>query len=533
MVKALIKKQFLELWQSYFVDRKTGKTRNKGKIALSFFLFGLLMLVLALAFFAMSAGLCANLEGHNADWLYFALMALFSMALGIFGSVFNTYATVYLPKDNDMLLSMPIPPAKLLLARVAGVFMTSLMYSALVWVPGIIAYWTVAEAGVLQVIYPVLLTFVIALFVTVLSCLLGFVVAAIASKAKGKSFLTVLLSLAGIGLYYVFYFRISQSLNEIIQHIDEIGGVVQKLGYVYWLGRAAEGDTVLMLLTVVITAALAALCLFVLSKTFLHFVFTKSKAQRKAARARKDGVRSARKALVMREYKHFASEPVWMLNGGLGLLILLAASVFLIIKGGTVSQLFGALNTDAPFLTASVPVIAAMATCLIISTNAITPASVSMEGKTMWLVQTLPVDAGDVLLAKSRMTVELSALPVMIFTLTAAIVLRFKPVAVILTLTTAISYLLMASNAGLFLNLKKPDLNWTNPATVCKQGIPMFIYLFGGWGFCAALGVIGFILSNIAGAVPVLIAYTVLFTVLWLLLRRWLKKKGAAIMSTL
>lgn len=533
MVKALVKKQFLELWQSYFVDRKTGKTRSKGKIFLSFGLFGMLMLMLAMAFFVMAMGLCGNIQGQNADWLYFALMALFSMALGVFGSVFNTYTTVYLPKDNDMLLSMPIPPAKLLLARVSSVFFTSLMYSALIWVPAIIAYWVIVKATVLQVIFELLLTLVIALFVTVLSCLLGFVVAAIASKAKGKSFLTVFISLIGIGLYYVFYFRISQSLKEIVQHLDEIGGVLKKLGFVYWIGRAAEGGILPMLLVTVITVALAAICLFILSKTFLSFVFTADKATKKAARAEKAGVRSVRRSLVSREYKHFTSESVWMLNGGLGLVILLAGAVFLAIKSGDLSVLFGMLNTEAPIMTRAIPVIAAMVTCLVISTNCITAASVSLEGKTLWLMQSLPVEPFEVLSAKSRMAVGLHALPILIFTVTAAVVLRFNVLAAILVMTTVFAYLLMASDAGLFLNLKKPDLNWTNPATVCKQSLPIFLYLFGGWGFCAVLGVAGFILSNLVGAAAVLAVYTLLFTGMWLLLRRWLKKKGSVIFATL
>ena len=40
-----------------------------------------------------------------------------AIMLGAFGSVFNTYAGPYLPKDNDLLLSMPIPVSSLVAAR--------------------------------------------------------------------------------------------------------------------------------------------------------------------------------------------------------------------------------------------------------------------------------------------------------------------------------------------------------------------------------------------------------------------------------
>ena len=41
--------------------------------------------------------------------IYVAVMSLIALMLGVFGSVFNTSAALYLPKDNDLLLSMPIP----------------------------------------------------------------------------------------------------------------------------------------------------------------------------------------------------------------------------------------------------------------------------------------------------------------------------------------------------------------------------------------------------------------------------------------
>ena len=55
-------------------------------------------------------------------WLYFALMGLMAMFLGAFGSVFNTYSSLYLAKDNDLLLSLPIPVRIIMASRlVSGV----------------------------------------------------------------------------------------------------------------------------------------------------------------------------------------------------------------------------------------------------------------------------------------------------------------------------------------------------------------------------------------------------------------------------
>ena len=45
----------------------------------------------------------------QVSWLYFALMGGLGLCLGAFGSVFNTFSSLYLAKDNDLLLSLPIP----------------------------------------------------------------------------------------------------------------------------------------------------------------------------------------------------------------------------------------------------------------------------------------------------------------------------------------------------------------------------------------------------------------------------------------
>ena len=90
MTKALLKKQLLEVFSWLYRDRKTGKNRSKGGIALYALLYLMLFGLLAAMFFAMAMMLCAPLAQAGLTWLYFALTGMVSIALGAFGSVFNT-----------------------------------------------------------------------------------------------------------------------------------------------------------------------------------------------------------------------------------------------------------------------------------------------------------------------------------------------------------------------------------------------------------------------------------------------------------
>ena len=145
MVKILLKKQFTEIFRSYFYDAKKNKARSKAAITGYIVLFVILMVgILGGMFTFLSVSLCGALTAVGFDWLYFAIMSLLAILLGAFGSVFNTYSGLYLAKDNDLLLSMPIPVGTIMISRLLGVYLMGLMYSGVVIIPSAAVYLIIA-----------------------------------------------------------------------------------------------------------------------------------------------------------------------------------------------------------------------------------------------------------------------------------------------------------------------------------------------------------------------------------------------------
>lgn len=141
MLKTLVKKQLMEIFRSYFYNAKTNKKRSTARIIAYILLFAALMIGLGGMFTGLSVSLCAPLTQAGMGWLYFALMSLLAIFLGAFGSVFNTYSGLYFAKDNDLLLSLPIPVRTLMASRLLTVYLMGLMYSAVVILPAVIVYW--------------------------------------------------------------------------------------------------------------------------------------------------------------------------------------------------------------------------------------------------------------------------------------------------------------------------------------------------------------------------------------------------------
>ena len=223
MLKILLKKQLTEIFRGYFYDAKKNKARSRAATAAYLVFFVVLMVgVLGGMFALLSAALCGALASAGMDWLYFALMGLLAILLGTFGSVFNTYSGLYLAKDNDQLLSLPIPVSAIMAARLLSVYLMGFLYSAVVFVPALIVYWVTVPLSASVVAGGVLMMVLLSLVVLTLSCALGWVVARISLKLKHKSFITVVVSLLFLAAYYFFYFKAQGVISDLIANAGAV-----------------------------------------------------------------------------------------------------------------------------------------------------------------------------------------------------------------------------------------------------------------------------------------------------------------------
>ena len=176
---------------------------------------------------------------------------------------------------------------------------------------------------------------------------------------------------------------------------------------------------------------------------------------------------------------------------------------------------------------------AAAALCTITCMNDMAAPSVSLEGKSIWLTQVLPVSGWQILRAKLRMHLLLTWIPAAVLTLCLELLLRPAPVfAVLLPVTVGLFVLFMAA-LGLAVNLKLPNLHWTNEMVPLKQGTAVMVALLGGWVLILALGVLYYFIMRWVSPLVYLLCAAGLFLAAAAALLAWLKTKGAKIFETL
>ena len=528
MLKLLLKKQLFEIFSPYFYDAKKNKARSKISTALYFALFALLIVGLLGGIFTfLAVKLCAPLVSANLSWLYFALMGLIAVLLGAFGSVFNTYAGLYLPKDNDLLLSMPIPASSLVTARLCSVYLMGLLYSAVVILPAVIVYWVTVGISPAALLGGLVLTLLISVFVLTLSCVLGWVVAKISQKLKHKSMIAVLASLSFIALYYFVYFKAQSVIQDLLANATVYGTQIKRSAYPLFLfGSVGVGDGKAMLIVAAVVAVLFGLTWVLLSRSFLHIATSTGKTERKKYRETGSRQQSVDAALLSRELARFAGSPSYMLNCGLGTFLMPVCSVAVLWKGSGLFAMLDAMFVDTP---GSVPVLLCVILCGLASMNFMAAPSISLEGKSLWLMQSLPLDPWKVFRAKIRMQLMLTALPLLLCIVCAVIVYPVPPMYLLVIVLFAVSYTLLSALSGLTLGVKMPTLTWTNELMPIKQSAPVMLTLFGGMGYTVLLFA-GFLLLpgwmlGFAGYMACFIGVNAIFGICEYL---WLRKKGTA-----
>ena len=522
MLKTLLKKQMAEIFRNYFYDPKKNKMRSKGATIAYIALYALLMVGLLGGIFAlMAVGLCGPLVEAGMDWLYYLLIGLIAVFLGTFGSVFSTYSSLYLSKDNDLLLSMPIPVRCVMASRLLGVYLLGLMYAAVVIVPGVIVYWLTAPVTAGTIVGGVLM----------LSCLLGWVVARISLKLKNKSFITVILSLLFLAAYYFVYYKAQALITLLVENAAVYGMKIRGSAYLLYLfGCVGAGDWLAMLIVTVTQAALLALTMWGIARSFLKIATAtgsvkKVRFEHKAVRAQ-----STQRALFGKELRRFTASPNYMLNCGLGILMLTAAGIALIIKGGALGQTLADVFSGNVGV---VPVLMCAAVCLLASMNDMAAPSVSLEGKNLWLAQSLPVVPWQALRAKLDVQLVLTGVPVLFCALCMVITLPGSALEKVLLVVVALLYTLLSALAALALGLKMPNLTWTNETTPIKQSGCVMLSLFANWFYAIALGGLYFLCGNVLSAAAYLAIFAVVTAAGSALLLRWVKKQGARIFAAL
>ena len=536
MLKVLLKKQLSEFKYSYFKDRKTGKLKSKRAIIGFSILYALLYVCFVFSIFAITMFFKIYLSEPEDVWMICSMMAFLTLFLSTFLNMLITKGILYDAKDNDFLLSLPIKDNYIIISRMFNVAFNSLIYTSMLWIPAIIHSIIFFGFSILTIIYGLLTLILITVFVCVLSCLFGHLIAIITSKFKSKNLITTVLTLVLLAGYYVIYFNANNIMTSLLANKEKFVNFLNTKGFlISILGKAITGDTISMLLSVGIYIILCVIGFAIIVPNYRKQLIATPAFAKKEFKGNYSKQSSISRTLIDREVKLFFSNSTYTLNCGLGVIILIAGAIALLIFKNQIGD-FLVLTEILPIVDASLPVVLLFVILMTVGMDTLSVPAVSLEGKNYWIIRSLPVPTYDVLNSKRILQFRMHIVPAVILAFVCTIVFELKGKMQILFILGTIFGVSFITYIDLLLGITGANLKWTDAATVVKGAGNVFIAVFGDLLLFPGLAVLYiFVLFKYfeLSSFMFMIGVIVLFALGSYLIDRWVRVKGVKLFEDL
>lgn len=495
MLKLLVK---VRLQSIFMRTLKGSKKKNAGigKIILMSVLFLYILVVFGGLFGYLFDSILEPFALIGYEWLYFGIMALSVIMLCFIGSIFMTQQEIYGAKDNELLLSMPIKIRDILLSRIFTLLIFNYIYEAIIALPCIVVYFIHRPFAIVSLLCFVLIVVTLPLFVLAVSCIFGWIMAMILKRMQNKTVITIVLSLGFFALYFYVINKLPDYINSLVQNGESIGNAIKKALFpIYHLGIAiSEGNLLSLLIYLLSVFVPFAIVIYLLSRNFISIITSKTGTKKVKLKEKDIRANGLNVSLIKREWNHFASNPMVILNSALGIAFTVVLAGFMLVKQGEIWSLLG--NVPAQEKAMLHTYIMPMLCFFVIATNSmniITASSISLEGNRLWILRSLPIPTKNILRSKVGFHLILCIPPTLLCSIVGNIVFSVGILESLMVILIPIAFIVFEALFGLVINLWKPKFDWINETFVVKQSASVLITMFGSMALIAlcAIGYIG------------------------------------------
>ena len=480
MIKTLVGVR-LSAFSSSLMGKRSEKKPSVGKIIL----FALLYAYVAIVFLGLSVLMAITmgmaLLPLGAGALYLAIFASATFAILFVMSIFETKSELFDCKDNELILSMPIKPKDIVIARILTVLIYNYLAALVIMLPAVIVY-TVISGDAVGCLGAVLSMLIIPLPATALAGFFGYIVALISKRTKHSTLITVLFSLVFVFAYIILYSKMMTVSDEFFENLEGglvfVGGAATVLGVI---GNALLLSPLEFSIFAVASLLITVSSYILLSKKYMKIVTDNRGAARTAYKAEKMKAESAFLALLKKEFSKILSSSVYMLNAGLGTVFRVAIGVLALVKSTELINLVDLLILDVPGVSADG--IYTLGVCLVIlfmsSMDMFSASAVSLEGKSLWIIKSMPLKPYDVLLAKTAAHTLICSAASILSAALMLIALRASFVCWLIVLPFSVISALCFALFGTVINVALPKLEFENEAQPVKQSLACLVVMFG------------------------------------------------------
>ena len=497
---------------------KNQEEKKQGKRALG----SLVAMVFAMGYLSVlySYMLAQSFNLYNTLPTLLGIMALAASMLILIFSIFETKGVLFGFGDFDIVMSWPVNVRAVAASRVFSMYAYNFVYAFLLLLPAGVIYAIMAAPPLWY--YPLFLLsiFLLPALPTIIGALLGTLLTVATARMKKSSIMSVV---AQMVLVFALMF-VSMRSGMAFEDPSKVGNLAATFQPIIsgmyppaqWFQDAlATGSLSAMLWLLLLTVVSVALLTLGLGKNFVSINSRiQSKPRGETFVMHKQVHSTKASALFKRELKRYFSSSLYVVNTAFGFVMMIVAGVALLIKA---EELLKYLDMpDMPSLPALVPFIFGW----MASMGSTTASSISMEGKSLWIIKSLPVSARDWLAAKLKVTLLLAIPSILISSTLVVIGLKSGLLDALWTYLLPLAYTFAFGVFGLWVNIRMPRLDWQSEAEAIKQGGATMISVFVGMGAAFAPAIVAAVTGS-ALVAPITFALLAVFTIwMWASLLR-------------
>ena len=483
MFKALLRVQFSSLWATLTRNTTGKRKKSTGKAVLVAILFIYILGCFFVMFGGMFYALAEPLSMLGLGWFYFALAGIIAAALCFIGSVFMAQQQLFNAKDNELLLSMPIPPSYILGSRMAALLLVNYAFELVVFIPVGVVWCMKLSVTAMGAVCFVLVCLLLPFLILSFTCLFAWLLALISSRLRFKTVITLVLSLAFLGLYMYAVMNMQNYLLALLESSAQLAGSVEAYAYpAYALGVAIAGGDLVSLLGFAACCILPFAIVCALLSRFFTSVTTKRASVRIKYRRTELKAAGAMSALLKKELRRFASNSMIILNSALGSIFLVIMGVAALIYRDRLLEVLGFMPGSGDMLAG----IAVLALSFMGAMDYISSATISLEGKSLWIPKTIPVPVRTILMSKVLLNVVIALPATLIASVCVAIALPMTALERLYVVLIPCIVSVFISLYGVVINLRFPKFDYINEVNVVKNSLSVCVCLFSSWGILAA-----------------------------------------------
>jgi len=337
-----------------------------------------------------------------------------------------------------------------------------------------VVYGIKTSGGPLYYVFVAISTFFIPLIPIAIGAFLAYVLGRISSKFRSTNIILLIGSFAlFIGIMVGSTMLGSINAEQVQSTIPTVTALNDVLFWTKFYIAALRNTSVLYLAAFILVSVVVFGVFVALFSRGFKSINSKMSEKFRASNYKmtKLKVSAPIKALYIKELKFYFSSYIYVVNTAFGVVMMTIFSLGVAVFGkDTVAKVL-----EIPMADAYLPGVIAMVFAFCISFTFTTAASVSLEGKSLWIIRSLPVRTESILWSKVLVNLTLTVPALLINTIIVQFAFRMDIATILALLCVSLLYCVVEPLIGLLINLYFPKLEWTTQVAVVKQSASVLL----------------------------------------------------------